>query len=196
MICGAPGYTSEDILDMAPGDTIGAWWEHIIGGPQGANDPDNPIAKSHKGPIMAYLASISNAATSSDVGLQWFKIWQDTFNTTSLTWGVDHMIANGGWAYFTLPDCIKAGQYLLRVELLALHSAYNTGGAQFYQSCAQIKVSGSGSGSFTPSTTVSFPGAYQANDTGILINIYGKDGQPDNGGEPYTAPGPSPITCS
>src|ERR1700753_526976 len=79
MICGAPGYTSEDILDMAPGDTIGAWWEHIIGGPQGANDPDNPIAKSHKGPIMAYLASISKAATSSDVGLQWFKIWQDTF---------------------------------------------------------------------------------------------------------------------
>jgi cellulase len=31
------------------GATVGGWWEHVIGGPQVAGDPDNPIADSHKG---------------------------------------------------------------------------------------------------------------------------------------------------
>ncbi|KAB5572679.1 glycoside hydrolase [Coniochaeta sp. 2T2.1] len=194
MICGAPGTTSQTVLSVAPGDRIGAWWQHVIGGPQFANDPDNPIAKSHKGPVMAYLAKVDNAASAStNSGLKWFKIWEDSFDTSSRKWGVDNMISNSGWTYFNLPNCIAPGQYLLRMETLALHSAKNQGQAQFYQSCAQINVSGSGT--FAPSSTVIFPGAYKANDPGILINIYGTAGQPDNGGKPYTAPGPRPITC-
>ena len=122
-----------------------------------------------------------------------FKIWQDGFDTSSKKWGVDNMISNNGWVYFNLPTCIAAGQYLLRVEILALHSASKPNQAQFYQSCAQINVSGGGS--FSPSSTVSFPGAYTANDAGILTSIYGTTGQPDNGGKPYTPPGPSPISC-
>jgi lytic cellulose monooxygenase (C1-hydroxylating) len=58
-------------------------------------------------------------------------------------------------------------------------------------SCAQLRISGSGS--FTPSQTVSFPGAYQQNDPSILINIYGATGQPDNGGKSYNAPGNVPV---
>lgn len=125
--------------------------------------------------------------------MQRFKIWSEGFDVGSKRWGVDTMINNGGWYYFNLPQCIADGQYLMRVELLALHSAGNYRGAQFYQSCAQINVSGGGS--FTPSQTVSFPGAYSQNDPGILVNIYGLTGQPDNGGKPYQAPGPAPITC-
>lgn len=65
----------------------------------------------------------------------------------------------------------------------ALHSAYSTGGAQFYvrlsrysddrkssrsmqMSCAQINITGGGS--FTPSSTVSFPGAYSPNDPYVV----------------------------
>jgi lytic cellulose monooxygenase (C1-hydroxylating) len=103
------------------------------------------------------------------------------------------MINNNGWVYFNLPQCVASGHYLMRVEILALHSAGKAGEAQFYQSCAQINVSGSGS--FSPSQTVSFPGAYQANHPGIQVSIYGTTGQPDNGGKPYTAPGPNPISC-
>jgi cellulase len=103
------------------------------------------------------------------------------------------MISNQGWVYFNMPQCIAPGQYLLRVEVLALHSANRPNQAQFYQSCAQINVSGSGS--FTPSQTVSFPGAYKASDPGISVNIYGPQGAPDMGGKPYTPPGPAPITC-
>ncbi|KAJ9156165.1 Glycoside hydrolase family 61 protein [Pleurostoma richardsiae] len=195
LTCGAPGSTSQTILNVAPGDKIGSWWQHVIGGAQFAGDHDNPIAASHKGPVMAYLAKVDNAATASQNGLKWFKIAEDGFDTSSRKWGVDHMIANNGWSYFTLPQCIAPGNYLLRVEIIALHSARLQGQAQFYTSCAQINVSGSGTFAPTSSQTVSFPGAYKASDPGILINIYSKSSQPDNDGKPYTAPGPRPITC-
>ena len=68
------------------------------------------------------------------------------------------MIQNGGWHYFTMPTCVAPGHYLMRVELLALHSASSQGAAQFYMECAQINVVG-GTGAKTPSP-VSFPGAY------------------------------------
>ncbi len=195
MTCGQPGSTSQTVVDIAPGDKIGSYWQHIIGGPQFANDKDNPIAHSHKGPVMAYLAKVDNAASASLQGLKWFKIAEDGFYTSNKQWGVDHMMSNNGWTYFTMPSCIAPGQYLLRVEILALHSAKTTGAAQFYQSCAQIRVSGSGTFSPSASQLVSIPGAYKAEDPGIHINIYGPLGQPDNAGKPYTAPGPPVIKC-
>lgn len=78
-------------------------------------------------------AKVSNAATSGTSGLQWFKISQDGMDSSG-KWGVDRMIAGGGWNYFTMPSCIAPGNYLMRVELIALHSAYSAGGAQFYVS--------------------------------------------------------------
>ena len=59
-----------------------------------------------------------------------FKIWQDTFDTGSKTWGVDTMIKGQGWVYFKLPSCVAPGQYLLRGETLALHSANKPNQAQ------------------------------------------------------------------
>ncbi|KAK5658533.1 hypothetical protein OQA88_1925 [Cercophora sp. LCS_1] len=193
MICGQSGTKSSTVVKVASGDRIGAYWGHVIGGAQFANDADHPIAKSHKGPVMAYLAKVDNAASAGTSGLKWFKIWQDTFDTGSKVWGVDNMIKNQGWVYFNIPTCVAPGDYLLRVETLALHSANKPNQYQFYQSCAQISISGSGT--LVPSGTVSFPGAYKSSDPGISANIYGLAGQPDNGGKPYQAPGPDPITC-
>ena len=102
------------------------------------------------------------------------------------------MIANAGLWSFTMPN-LASGDYLLRGEIIALHSASSTGGAQFYMSCAAIRITGSGTCS--PPDTVSFPGAYSASDPGILISIYGNNGQPDNGGKAYTIPGPAVATC-
>jgi len=188
------GITHKDstIINIPAGARVGSWWGHVIGGPQGSNDPDNPIAASHKGPISVYLAKVSNAATSGTSGLSWFKIAEDGLDSSG-KWAVDRMIAGSGWNYFTLPSCVAPGNYLMRVELLALHSAYSSGGAQFYMECAQINVTGSGTS--TGANFVSFPGAYKANDPGILINIYGTSGQPDNGGKPYVIPGPPVLTC-
>jgi lytic cellulose monooxygenase (C1-hydroxylating) len=47
------------------------------------------------------------------------------------------MIANQGWHYFEMPKCVAPGDYLMRVELIALHSAGQAGQAQFYMECAQ-----------------------------------------------------------
>src|SRR4051812_27699497 len=102
MICGASGSKSQTVVKVAGGDRIGAYWGHVIGGAQVANDVDNPIAHSHKGPVMAYMAKVDNAASAGLNGLKWFvtlpnpsnpndrlvagadscnrfKIWQDTF---------------------------------------------------------------------------------------------------------------------
>ncbi|KAH8110666.1 glycoside hydrolase family 61 protein [Phellopilus nigrolimitatus] len=131
-------------------------------------DPDDPIASSHKGPVISYLAAIPNATQSDVTDLKWFKIWEDGLDTSG-AWGVDRLIANEGKVTFTLPSCIPAGQYLLRHEIIALHVAESYPGAQFYMECAQLEITGGGS---TIPATVSFPGAYAGSDPGITINIY------------------------
>jgi lytic cellulose monooxygenase (C1-hydroxylating) len=193
MICGRVASSSRDVITIAPGDKIGSWWQHVIGGPQFANDPDNPIAPSHKGPITAWLAKVDSASSTGVSGLNWFKVAEDGYDVASNQWAVDKMIAGKGWSYFNMPKCIAPGEYLLRIELLALHSATQQRGAQFYISCANIKVTGSGT--FSPSQTVKFPGAYQQNDPVILTSIYSKGGKTDNNGKPYIPAGPRAITC-
>lgn len=83
---------------------------------------------------------------------------------------------------FTVPQSIPSGDYLVRVESIALHQAQAPGGAQIYLSCAQVTVTGGGNGS--PGPLVAFPGAYRANDPGLLWSYYPV-------ATSYTAPGPA-----
>ncbi|KAF1928955.1 lytic polysaccharide monooxygenase [Didymella exigua CBS 183.55] len=183
---------SSTVIAVKGGDAVGVLWGHVIGGAQYPGDLDQPIASSHKGPVMFYMAKVDNAATASTSGLKWFKVYEDGLDGAG-QWGVDRVISSDGWVDFTLPACLAAGDYLLRAEIIALHSAGTQGQAQFYMGCAQLKVSGTGSTS--PSSTVSFPGAYQATDPGILVSIYNAQGQPVGNGKPYTIPGPAVLTC-
>ncbi|KAG8812655.1 hypothetical protein FRC18_002867 [Serendipita sp. 400] len=118
-------------------------------------------------------------------GLKWFKIYEDGLGSDG-RWAVERMIDAKGKVDFKIPTCIPNGDYFMRVELIALHGAGSSKGAQFYMECAQIRISGGGSAS--PST-VSFPGAYGQSDPGILINIY----YPPVTN--YQIPGPRPFTC-
>jgi len=43
------------------------------------------------------------------------------------------------------------------------------GGAEFYPSCSQLNISGSGTGAPTSDELVSFPGAYKDGDPGIYV---------------------------
>jgi hypothetical protein len=143
---------------------------------------------SHPGPMAFYIAKVPSgqtAATWDGKGQVWSKIYQDMPNLGgSMTWPT-----NGARSVsVTIPRCLQDGDYLLRAEHIALHSAGSAGGAQFYISCAQIKVTG-GSGSWSPRNRVSFPGAYRATDPGIMINIYYP--VPTS----YTPPGPAVDTC-
>jgi hypothetical protein len=87
-----------------------------------------------------------------------------------------------------IPRCIANGDYLLRVEHIALHSASSVGGAQLYLACAQLTVSG-GTGTLNTGSLVSFPGAYKATDPGILFQLYWP--VPTS----YVNPGPAPVKC-
>ncbi|KAF2271080.1 hypothetical protein CC78DRAFT_563643 [Lojkania enalia] len=136
----------------------------------------------HPGPLQFYMAKVpagQTAATWDGSGNVWFKIYaeQATSNNGQLSWGS----LNKGSVSVTIPRATPSGDYLLRIEHIALHQASNTNGAQFYISCAQIKVTGGGNGN--PQPLVSFPGVYSANDPGIKVNIY-------SGATSYTPPGP------
>ncbi|OHW90125.1 glycosyl hydrolase family 61 protein [Colletotrichum incanum] len=121
-------YEDDFVVAVPPGAEVGAWWAHGIDGPLYPNDVDHPIAASHKGPIMVYLAKVNNAVSAnknSKGTLDWFKISERGLNNG--IWAVDQLIADEGWYNFTMPPCAPPGQYLMRVEILALHSAYASG---------------------------------------------------------------------
>lgn len=92
-----------------------------------------------------------------------------------------------GHAYtYNIPSCLAAGSYLVRHEIIALHAASTYPGAQFYPSCHQIKITGSGK-STGPTSKVSIPGVYSGSDPGITYDMYAAT--------TYTVPGPAVFAC-
>ncbi|KIY48502.1 glycoside hydrolase, partial [Fistulina hepatica ATCC 64428] len=71
-----------------------------------------------------------------------------------------------------IPSDLVAGQYLVRHEFIALHSAEVYSGAQFYPMCFQIQIDDSGDLEPETSDLAAFPGVYQGSDPGITIDIY------------------------
>nr|AFO72232.1 glycoside hydrolase family 61 protein A [Heterobasidion parviporum] len=141
----------------------------------------------HPGVVNVYLAKApsGDAATFDGSGTVWFKVYQISAVTdggTSISWPAQNLPG----VTFTLPKNLPTGQYLVRLEAIALHVASTYGGAQFYLSCGQINVTGGGSGS--PGPVVAIPGVYTGYEPGILINI--NYPIPAN----YTQPGPAVWT--
>lgn len=133
------------------------------------------------------MSKVSDSATA-DGSAGWFKFFQDTWAAVSGAatgdsdaWGTKDLNACCGKMDVAIPADLAAGDYLLRAEAIALHTASSAGGAQFYMTCFQLTVTGSGAAS---PPTVSFPGAYRASDPGILINIHAPMST-------YVAPGPA-----
>ncbi|KAI5797797.1 putative endo-beta-1,4-glucanase D [Geopyxis carbonaria] len=175
IICNVNNVAVAKNVDVAAGDKVTFEWYHDT-------RADDIIASSHKGPITVYIA---DAATEGK-GDVWTKLAED--GLTDGTWAVDTLIANGGKHSLTLPAALAAGDYLLRAEIIALHESdtdytvNSARGAQFYPSCSQITVSGSGTA--TPPGTFGFVGGYSPEDPGILFNLYG-------GETTYAIPGPA-----
>jgi cellulase len=89
-------------------------------------------------------------------------------------WASDKLIAQNYTWTSRIPSDIKAGTYILRHELVALHDGaqqYNgrfQSGAQFYPVCYNVEVVGTGTAT-PPGQT--FPGMYSVNDPGIKVKI-------------------------
>ncbi|KJA26528.1 lytic polysaccharide monooxygenase [Hypholoma sublateritium FD-334 SS-4] len=153
-----------DTVSVAAGSTIGF-------------ELDNTVY--HQGPAAIYLGTTPTTAASWDgSGANWFKIaeWGATFNPFTFTdYGASQLTT-------TIPSATPSGQYLVRIEQIGLHVV---DAPQWYISCAQINITGGGSGS--PSK-VSIPGYVSATDPGLTVDIY------DPVPTAYTVPGPAVWT--
>ncbi|KAJ5387223.1 hypothetical protein N7509_009764 [Penicillium cosmopolitanum] len=143
-----------EVADVAAGDTIAMKLFY-----------DGSIA--HPGPGQVYMSKAPTGNVKEYEGDgDWFKIWETTIcdesgDLTSSAWCSYGM----SQFEFQIPKSTPAGEYLVRAEHVGLHGAQDNQ-AEFFYSCAQIKVTGSGSGS--PSKTYKIPGLYD--DTMTLFN--------------------------
>ncbi|KAF2020040.1 lytic polysaccharide monooxygenase [Aaosphaeria arxii CBS 175.79] len=151
----------------------------VIG--RSADEPLEPYIIYHNGPGMAYMSksTVDNLDDYEGDG-DWFKIAEfgPKDDTTWITRDQTGM-------NFTIPRRTPPGKYLLRVEHLYVRPSYNS--TQFYIACAQVDVLGPGGG--VPEPLVKFPGAYDLNDRGIMVEqrIYE---WPLSGLLKYQMPGP------
>ncbi|KAF8963277.1 glycoside hydrolase family 61 protein [Flammula alnicola] len=158
-----PGAATQTV-SVAPGSTIGFMLDNTL---------------YHQGPAAIYLGKAPTTAASWDgSSASWFKIaeWGATFNPFTFT------DFNAAQLTTTIPASTPPGEYLVRIEQIALHVV---DAPQWYISCAQISVTGSGAGN--PSK-VSIPGYVSPTDPGLTVNIY------DPVPTAYTVPGPAPWT--
>ncbi|EWC47713.1 hypothetical protein DRE_02913 [Drechslerella stenobrocha 248] len=118
---------------------------------------------------MTYLASCGGDCTDVNPNqLDFFKIAQKGLDGDG-SWA-SKSVGDGGSYVVQIPPSIAAGGYLLRHEFVNLGEASVVNGAQFFPMCASLNVTGSGT--LVPrSNTARFPGAYNALDLGVLVNI-------------------------
>ncbi|TFY77212.1 hypothetical protein EWM64_g6800 [Hericium alpestre] len=159
--CGLDAQFAGGVADAKPGSALVFEWGNI-----GSKDGAWP---HNVGPIMTYMALCKGSCTKfNGTDAQWFKIDQ-LGQKKDGTWYQGDLMA-GKPITLSLPTDLPSGDYLLRHEIIALHLAESVGGAEFYPNCIQMRVTGGGSSTKQPDNTVSFPGAYKANDPGIRIN--------------------------
>ncbi len=86
------------------------------------------------------------------------------------TWASDTLIGQGFASDVVIPRGLASGNYVLRHEIIALHSAANANGAQNYPQCLNVKIGSGGSSALPGGTRAS--GLYSSSDPGIVFNIY------------------------
>ncbi|KAK7921709.1 endoglucanase [Apiospora marii] len=164
---GAPGALSAKV---AAGDKVELFWD--------------TWPESHKGPVIDYMAACDGDCSKASPGaLNFFKIAEAGLvdgSSNPAKFASDDLVANNNSWTATIPSTLKAGNYVLRHEIIALHSAGQENGAQNYPQCINLEVTGSGTEQpeGTPATKL-----YTASDAGIKFNIYQKL-------DSYPIPGP------
>jgi hypothetical protein len=135
--CNTPGTPARAYIPITAGQNITAvyaYWVHTVG------------------PMIAWLAYCAN--TANDCGTfdsstaDWFKIGQKGLLDGTIETGTWFQKAFSRWDGSpslwseTIPVNLKPGKYLVRHEIISLHSANKP---QFYPECAHLEVRGSGS---------------------------------------------------
>ncbi|KAL8815011.1 MAG: hypothetical protein Q9223_005813 [Gallowayella weberi] len=180
-----PGnYTNPDVI-CHKGATPGSLYATVAAGStiqlQWSGWPD-----THHGPVIDYLANCNGECTSVDkTKLRFNKIdGEGLLDWTAMpgNWASDKLkAAKDSWTV-TIPSNVAPGNYVLRHEIIALHSADKSDGAQNYPQCVNLKVTGSGTDNLASGTLGTQ--LYKPSDAGIFVNIYQKL-------TTYSIPGPA-----
>lgn len=153
--------------------------------------------------VWAFKCSGAHSQCTGD-GKGWFKIDQMGMwgsNPNSENWGTATVLKTGKWSS-KIPSNLKAGNYLIRHELLALHQAntpqyvnlftlyekeptfsphvhayaadtlLSQNESRFYPECANIEVTGSGTDLPPDSYMYSIPTYAPMSDPGVRVDIY------------------------
>lgn len=179
-------YTTGDIIchhDGAPGKIAASV---AAGGKIELQWGTDAWPESHHGPIIDYLAKCAgDDCTAVDKEtLEFFKIDEAGLIDGSSApgqWASDELIAADGKWTVTIPESLAPGQYVLRHEIIALHSAGDENGAQNYPQCFNLEVTGSGTAS--PEGVLG-TALYTPDDAGIKVGIYSPM-------DSYSIPGPA-----
>ncbi|KAL2801710.1 glycosyl hydrolase family 61-domain-containing protein [Aspergillus granulosus] len=138
----------------------------------------NQWLSDHKGPVINYLASCNgDCANVNPNVLEFFKIAEMGY--VDGVWATDTLIAQGNSWDVLIPEDIKAGGYVLRHEIIALHGAF-----QLYPQCINLQVKGGGY--VAPAGTLGVD-LYTGDEPGLNTNIW-------SGLEEYIIPGPPLYT--
>jgi cellulase len=144
IICAKGGSPANISAPIAPGQILrGKWWQ----------SSGWPV--SHHGPVIDYIA-VYNADPTK---LKFVKIaqrgWINNSTYDEGFWASDQLIADDNSWNIKIPNGLKAGKYVVRTEIIALHlaflgtGAYSTNGAEFYPQCINVQVSGTGTKTIT-----------------------------------------------
>ncbi|CAM1508189.1 Fc.00g050370.m01.CDS01 [Cosmosporella sp. VM-42] len=175
IICHRQATPAQGHVEVSAGDVITLQW---------TGWPD-----SHYGPILDYLANCYGPCEDVDkTELEFFKI--DGIGLIEKgeqgrpgKFADDVLVENGYTWNVKIPENIQAGNYVLRHEIIALHNAIDENGAQNYPQCFNLKITSDGEDS--PNGYLGTE-LYDANDPGILVNVYAGSGD-------YEVPGPTII---
>lgn len=156
--CGKEGYKGTPVVaPIQAGGQIKVRWD----GDQGKDGNQWPHCE---GTHVAYMAPCTNGdcKTFNPSDALWFKIHEAGLDPNlpprqcpdghlawphKGRWAQNLAFEDDSWFTVNIPKTIKAGQYLLRHELVSMHSAHQregNGGAQYYPACIQLDVKGTG----------------------------------------------------
>lgn len=144
---------------------------------------------SHHGPVIDMLARCDDDCTTVDkTTLEFFKIAAAGLaddSTLPGTWASDQLLNNNNSWVIQIPSDLASGNYVWRHEIIALHSAGESDGAQNYPQCFNLAVTGTGT--LAPTGTLG-EALYSESAAGILVNIYETLSS-------YELPGPTQIAA-
>ncbi|KAL5325981.1 hypothetical protein ACEPPN_007118 [Leptodophora sp. 'Broadleaf-Isolate-01'] len=176
LACNFPGDPAVSSIPINAGDNITAvyyFWLHTVG------------------PMVLWMADCGVSCQKFNPSeAKWFKIAERGLLTGTVRegmWGqrdFQHWDGTPDLWTESIPRGLKAGNYLIRHEIIALHIAHRP---QFYPQCAHLVVGGKGKEVPGKEFLTSIPGVWDMSQPEINLDIYTED---IGNATTYKIPGP------